>query len=54
MPMRRRRYKRDATRLREHMRVYRLIYLFGLLFLVAWVALSWRGLYDWARIYFMD
>ena len=36
------------------MRVYRLIYLFGLLFLVAWVALSWRGLYDWARIYFMD
>ena len=54
MAMRRRRYRGQAGRFREHMRVYRLIYLFGLLFAAAWLAFSWRGIYDWARTYFMD
>ena len=54
MAMRRRRYRTGRSRFREHMRVYRLIYLFGLLFLVAWLAFSWRGVWDWGRTYFMD
>ena len=50
----RRRYTGRGQRFREHMRVYRLVWLFGLLFLAAWVAFNWRWLYDYGRTYFMD
>ena len=49
----RKRYVGRAAKFGEHMRVYRLIYVFAIIFLLAWVAFNWRWLYDYGRTYFM-
>jgi len=46
-------YTGRAQKLKEHKRVYRLIYLFGLLALAVWVIFNWRWIYDYVRTFFM-
>ena len=50
----RKRYVGRAEKYRKHVRVYRLIALFGALALAVWLMFNWRWIYDYARVYFMD
>ena len=49
----RKRYTSRADKYKKHMKAYRLAGLCAFLIFLVWLAFSWRGLYDYARTYFM-
>ena len=48
------RYIGRAEKYKRHVRVYRLIWAFGLLALAVWLAFNWRWMYDYVRVAMMD
>lgn len=50
----RKKYVSRREKLKRHIKVYRLIALYGSLFLVVWLLFNYRSIYDYLRTFFMD